>query len=103
MDIIAFTATAKEKLLALKKMQTDTREPYVRIGSRGGGCGVAVSYFLGFDKAGTDDKVLTIDEIDCVIHKGQLLQLQGLKVDWLETDTQQGFLFTESAPPAAVC
>ncbi|HTN37683.1 MAG TPA: iron-sulfur cluster biosynthesis family protein [Arachidicoccus sp.] len=93
MDIIEFTPAAIKKLQDLKQTQKDTAENYVRIGSRGGGCGVAVSYFLGFDKAEADDKILTINNIDCVIQKGQLLQLQGLKVEWLENEGQQGFQF----------
>lgn len=92
-DMIAFTTAAREKLQELKTRQNNQVEPFVRIGSRGGGCGVAVTYYIGFDKAEPDDQVFKFGEIDCVINKGQLLQLQGLKVNWLETDTQQGFEF----------
>lgn len=93
-DIIAFTPAAEQKLQELKTGQTNPAESYVRIGSRGGGCGVAVTYYIGFDKMEPDDQVFQFGKVECVIKKGQLLQLQGLNVNWLETDTQQGFEFS---------
>lgn len=98
-EIIEITAGAKDKILAIQKAQDNSNEPFLRIGSRGGGCGVAISYFLGFDQKEADDQLLTVNGIDLVINKGQLLQLQGLKVEWVESDSEQGFKFTEPGNP----
>ena len=96
MELIELTPAAKAKIEALQEAATNSGNPYLRLGSRGGGCGVAVSYFLGFDKAEESDKIVTINGINCVINKGQLMQLQGITLDYLDTEKEQGFKFSQS-------
>lgn len=97
MDFIDLTAAAKEKIEMLRSAAAKQGNPYLRLGARGGGCGVAVTYFLGFDKAEESDQLFTIGGIDCIVNKGQLMQLQGIKLDYLETETEQGFRFLPAA------
>lgn len=97
MDLIDLTPTAKKKIETLRGGAAEQGNPYLRFGARGGGCGVAVTYYLGFDKAEQTDQVFAVDGIECVVNKGQLMQLQGLQVDYLETETAQGFQFLQSA------
>lgn len=98
MDLIDLAPAAKEKIEALREAAAGQGNPYLRLGARGGGCGVAVTYFLGFDKAEQTDQLFTVSGIDCIIDKGQLMQLQGVRLDYLETPTEQGFSFTPAAP-----
>ena len=97
MDLIEMTPAARAKIEALKGGAADQGNPYLRLGARGGGCGVAVTYFLGFDKAEATDQVFNVAGIDCIINKAQLMQLQGIRLDYLETDNEQGFQFTPAA------
>lgn len=93
MKLIEITTAALAKITALQGAAIQQGNPYLRIGARGGGCGVAVTYFLGFDKAQEADQIFRASGVDCVVNKGQLLQLQGLKLDYLETELEQGFKF----------
>ena len=97
MEFLELTPAAKAKIEALQAGAIANGNPYLRLGTRGGGCGVAVSYYLGFDKAEAADQVLSIQGIDCVINKGQLMQLQGIKLDYLTTAEAEGFSFSEAA------
>lgn len=94
MDLIDLTPMAKKKIEALRGAAAAEGNPYLRVGARGGGCGVAVTYYLGFDKPMEDDQVFTVAGIDCIINKGQLMQLQGIKLDYHESESQTGFQFT---------
>ena len=96
MELIELSPAAKTKIEALQKSAAENGNPYLRLGFRGGGCGVAVTYFLGFDKAEDTDQIISVNGIDCVINKGQLMQLQGIKLDYLETEEEQGFTFSPS-------
>ncbi|SEA43278.1 Iron-sulfur cluster assembly accessory protein [Arachidicoccus rhizosphaerae] len=93
MDLIEVTPAALEQLEALRTAAAEQGNPYLRIGARGGGCGVAVTYYLGFDKAESTDQIFTTAGLDCVINKAQLMQLQGITLDYLDSDLQQGFKF----------
>jgi len=93
MDLIELTPAAQAKIEALRSSAVDEGNPYLRLGARGGGCGVAVTYYLGFDKAEPTDQIFNTAGIDCVINKAQLMQLQGITLDYLDADLQQGFKF----------
>jgi iron-sulfur cluster assembly protein len=93
MDLIELTPAAQAKIEALRLSAAEQGNPYLRLGARGGGCGVAVTYYLGFDKAEATDQIFNTAGIDCVINKAQLMQLQGITLDYLDSDLQQGFKF----------
>jgi len=97
MDLIDLTPAAKQKIEALRAAAAANGNPYLRLGTRGGGCGVGVSYYLGFDKVEDSDQMFSVMGIDCIVNKGQLMQLQGIKLDYLETETEQGFQFLPAA------
>lgn len=97
MELIDLTPSAREKIKALMPTAAGQGNPYLRLGARGGGCGVAVTYFLGFDKAEEADQVFTVSGIECVVNKGQLMQLQGMQLDYLETAAETGFKFLPAA------
>ena len=96
MDLIELTPSAKEKIKALKPGAIEQGNSYLRLGTRGGGCGVAITYYLGFDKAEEGDQIFSIDGIDCIVNKGQLMQIQGVQLDYLETESEKGFKFLKN-------
>ncbi|HEX4875128.1 MAG TPA: iron-sulfur cluster assembly accessory protein [Chitinophagaceae bacterium] len=64
----------------------------LRIGVKGGGCS-GMTYVLGFDKAGDNDKHFEIEGIPCVMDKSHELYLYGMEVDWQDGLNNRGFTF----------
>ena len=64
----------------------------LRIGVKGGG-GSGMTYVLGFDKAGDNDKHFEIEGIPCVMDKSHELYLFGMEVDWQDGLNNRGFTF----------
>lgn len=65
----------------------------LRVGVRGGGCGV--SFILGFDKPKESDLTYSIQNITVCIDKKHLLFLAGKHVDFYEGEEGRGFVFVE--------
>jgi len=66
----------------------------LRIGVKGGGCGV--SFVLGFDKAKEDDITYDLDDIPVYVQKKQLMFLVGKGVDFYEGADARGFFSTKN-------
>lgn len=68
----------------------------LRIGVKGGsGCGGA-SFFLGFDKPKEGDECYTVEGINILIEKRQLLYVIGVKLDFEERKDERGFVFEKT-------
>jgi iron-sulfur cluster assembly protein len=65
----------------------------LRIGVKGGGC-AGFTYVIGFDKPGEKDDLYHTAHFEVLIEKKHLMHLLGLKVDFIDTDKERGFLFT---------
>lgn len=65
----------------------------LRVGVRGGGCGV--SFILGFDRPKESDLTYSIQNITVCIAKKHLLFLAGKQVDFYEGEEGRGFVFVE--------
>jgi len=65
----------------------------LRIGAKGGGC-AGVTYVIGFDKPKPNDDVFETDVFQVLIEKKHFMHLLGLKVDFIDTEKERGFLFT---------
>jgi iron-sulfur cluster assembly protein len=63
----------------------------LRIGVRGGGCGVQL--MLGFDKAKDTDLVYTESGITVMMNKKHMLYLIGKQIEFYEGDDARGFHF----------
>jgi iron-sulfur cluster assembly protein len=63
----------------------------LRIGVKGGGCGV--SFVLGFDKVKEDDTTYDLNDIPVYVQKKQLMFLIGKGVDFYEGADARGFFF----------
>jgi iron-sulfur cluster assembly protein len=65
----------------------------LRIGVRGGhGCGGA-QLIIGFDKQKDSDLAYTVNEIPIYVDKKHTMYVIGKEVDWVEGDTERGFMF----------
>lgn len=78
-----------------KIMQTkNIPEGYgLRVGVRGGhGCGGA-QLIIGFDKQKDSDLAYTIGDIPMYVDKKHTMYVIGKEVDWVESESEQGFTF----------
>jgi iron-sulfur cluster assembly protein len=66
----------------------------LRIGVRGGGCGV--SLIIGFDKKKDTDITYTVDDIPVYIDKRHTLYIIGKQVDFYDGADGRGFTFIDS-------
>jgi len=77
-------------IISLKKIP----EGYgLRIGVKGGGCS-GFTYVIGFDRPQPKDDRYQTGTFEVLIEKKHLMHLLGLKVDFVDTDSERGFLFT---------
>lgn len=79
-----------KKIMATKGIPADYG---LRIGVRGGGCGV--SLMVGFDKKKESDLLYFISDINVYIDKKHTMYLIGKEVDFVETEQGRGFAFVE--------
>lgn len=64
----------------------------LRIGVKGGGC-AGISYLIGFDKPKPTDDKFEDGPLTILIEKKHLMHLLGLKIDFVDTDLERGFIF----------
>lgn len=67
----------------------------VRVGVKGGGCGV--NYVLGFDKQKEGDESHLIFDVPVFIQKRELMFLIGKIVDFHDGADERGFFFTDKS------
>lgn len=91
------TITLKAAIEIKKIMATKgiPEEYSLRVGVKGGGCGVAL--MIGFDKKKESDQVFTINDIPVLIDKKHTMYLIGKQVDFVETEQGRGFAFVEQS------
>lgn len=65
----------------------------LRVGVKGGGCGVA--FILGFDKLKENDLSYELDDIPIYIQKREIMFLVGKEVDFYEGSDARGFVFID--------
>ncbi len=93
---VVITDRAREEVVNILNNKNIPKGYGLRIGVRGGGC-AGVSYVIGFDKPKNTDDVFSAGHFEVLIEKRNLMYLLGLKVDFVDSDTERGFLFTNPA------
>jgi len=68
----------------------------LRIGVKGGGC-AGITYVIGFDLPKQNDEIFETGSFQVLIEKKHFMHLLGLKVDFIDTAKERGFLFTHPA------
>lgn len=66
----------------------------LRVGVRGGGCGVAL--MVGFDKKKPTDLTYQINSITVHIDKKHTIYITGKQVDFIESEQGRGFTFIDT-------
>lgn len=90
---ITITERAAEEVIKIMNTKGIPAEYCLRIGVKGGGCGV--SLLVGFDKPkGTDQKFI-INQIPVIIDKKHTMYIIGKEMDYLQTEQGQGFSFSQ--------
>ncbi len=64
----------------------------LRIGVKGSGCS-GTSFVLGFDEKAVNDVDFDINGMKIYIEKKHFLYLAGMKLDFIEDNSQRGFTF----------
>lgn len=83
---------------AVKEIKRLINEPgfdaslHLRIGVKGGGCS-GLSYILGFDQKGENDKVYEAAGVPYIMDKAHEMYLAGMEVDWQDGLNNRGFTF----------
>lgn len=87
------TDAALTQVKAIQARKEIGPEFSLRVGIKGAfGC-AGVAYLIGFDKEKSSDVVFELGGVKILVEKGHLMHLAGMKIDWLEEETQRGFAF----------
>ncbi len=64
----------------------------LRVGVKGGGCS-GMTYILGFDQPGENDRHFNVNGVDCIMDNAHEMYLFGMQVDWQDGLNNRGFTF----------
>lgn len=90
---VSFTAGAVREIKRLMAEPGFNSAQRLRVGVKGGGCS-GMSYILGFDGVGENDKEFDVENIPCIMNKSHELYLAGMEIDWSEGLDNRGFTFS---------
>jgi iron-sulfur cluster assembly protein len=90
---ITITERAAEEVRKIMKTKGIPADYCLRIGVKGGGCGV--SLLVGFDKPKETDQKFIIKQIPVIIDKKHTMYVTGKEMDYLQTEQGQGFSFIQ--------
>ncbi|MFY0601697.1 MAG: iron-sulfur cluster assembly accessory protein [Cyclobacteriaceae bacterium] len=91
MQPVTITEKALEEIKSTLKNKNIPEEYGLRVGVKGGGCGV--SFVLGFDKKKEGDLEFDIEGVQMFVQKKETLFLVGKEVDFYEGSDARGFVF----------
>jgi len=90
---VKITNLAIEQLRQVRRIHNHTEVPFIRIGIKGGGgCG-GVANFIALDEKSEKDIIYDYENLQFAIEKGHLMYLVGLQIDYVENETDKGFVF----------
>lgn len=96
---VTLSDRAVEEIKAIMQRKAIPEGYGLRVGVRGGGCGV--SFIIGFDKPKETDLVYQVHDIPVYVDKKHTLFLVGKRVDFIESEEGRGFTFLEENTEAA--
>ena len=94
---VTISHRAIEEIRAIMQTKNIPEGYGLRVGVRGGGCGV--SLIIGFDKQKETDRAYTVSGIPVYMDKRHTMYLIGKEVDFYEGEDARGFVFVDSAQP----
>jgi iron-sulfur cluster assembly protein len=89
---VSFTNSAIAEIMKLMAAADFDQTQRLRVGVKGGGCS-GMTYVLGFDYPGGNDRIFETEGIPCIIDKAHELYLFGMEVDWQDGLNNRGFTF----------
>lgn len=89
---VRFSEKAVQEISCIIQRKNIPPDYGVRIGASGSGCS-GVRFILGFDSDKPGDAVYEVNGFKVLIDKKQFLFLAGMKIDFLDSDTERGFVF----------
>jgi iron-sulfur cluster assembly protein len=93
---VHLTESARREISSIMEKKKIPEGYGLRLAVKGGGC-AGFSFVIGFDKPGESDEKFMVDKIPLFIEKKHFLHLAGMKVDFIENETEKGFVF-QSGP-----
>lgn len=93
---VNITGKALVEIKSILKNKNIPAEYGLRIGIKGAGGCVGISYMLGFDLLRDDDDVFDFEGLQVYIAKKHLMYLIGLAVDYHSGTDSQGFSFVKA-------
>lgn len=89
---ISLTSRAASQVNKIKENESLDDDLYLRVAVEGGGCS-GLSYKLGFDHKGDDDKVFESEGVEIVIDPRHLMYIEGISIDFPDGLNARGFTF----------
>ena len=93
---VSISSIAAEEIKKMMNTKNVPADYGLRVGERGGGCGVQL--MLGFDKSKETDLVYVVGGITVMLDKKHMMYLIGKEIDFYEGADARGFHFVDSAP-----
>lgn len=97
---VHLTESARKEICSIMEKKKIPVGYGLRLAVKGGGC-AGISFVIGFDKPGESDEKFMEDEIPVFIEKKHFLHLAGMKVDFVDSETERGFVFEPSEKPGS--
>jgi metal-sulfur cluster biosynthetic enzyme/Fe-S cluster assembly iron-binding protein IscA len=101
--VVQFTPRAVAELQQIRAQQLIPAEYLVRLGANMR-AKQRYDYLLGYSQRGEDDLLLKINSVDCVIEAKLAAYFDNVEIDFVDSITGRGFLFSpkdriENSPP----
>lgn len=90
---------ALEEVKTIKARKNIPEDYALRLGIKGSAGCVGVAYLIGFDKPKDTDVHYRMDGVEILMDKRHALYLAGVRVDWLDKETERGFAFIKGQNP----
>ena len=88
---VIFTEQALQEIRLIISKKGIPIDYFLRVGIRGGGCGVAK--IIGFDQRKPEDMEWEVDGIRVIMDKRHMMHLIGSQVSFYEDEERRGFFF----------
>ena len=89
---LSFTPEALNRITIALSSSGVPKDWKVRVGIRGGGCGV-MGYILGFDEQKETDAMYNVQNLEVIVDKRHSMYILGMLIDYHEDEHQAGFVF----------
>jgi len=89
---VKISSNALSEIQTIFERKNIPAEYGLRIGMKGSGC-AGTSFIIGFDKKKEQDEVYHTEGIEVYIEKKHLMYLIGVEVDFVENNSERGFVF----------